>query len=129
MVAAPLLQLARFGIVGLLSNAFLYLLYLGLTMAGMGHKLAMTLLYALGVAQTFVFNHRWTFAFGGTVPGALLRYIAVYLAGYAVNLGTLAFFVDRHGYPHQAVQGVSILGVAAMIFVLQKYWVFAERRA
>ena len=49
-------QLIRYGIVGFLSNAVGYLLYIGVTTAGVEHKLAMTLLYALGVIQTFYFN-------------------------------------------------------------------------
>ena len=121
--AAP--QLTRYVIVGLVSNAVLYVFYLGLTAAGMGHKLAMTLLYALGVVQTFVFNRRWTFRFRGAVPGAAVRYLAAYAAGYAANFLSLYVFVDRLGVPHQAVQGASILAVAVLIFAMQKYWVFA----
>ncbi|MBS0543123.1 MAG: GtrA family protein, partial [Proteobacteria bacterium] len=62
---ATLGQLIRYGIVGFASNAVGYLLYLAITAAGMEHKLAMTLLYAVGVAQTFVFNKRWSFGHGG----------------------------------------------------------------
>ena len=59
------LQGLRFGIVGLVSNAVLYLLYLLLTTVGVGHKTAMTLLFAVGTLQTFVVNKRWTLAIEG----------------------------------------------------------------
>jgi len=32
--------------------------------------------------------------------------------------------VDRMGHPHQLVQGVSIVALAILLFLLQKFWVF-----
>ncbi|MBN8441190.1 MAG: GtrA family protein [Thauera sp.] len=117
-------QLFRYGIVGVLSNAVGYLLYLGITAAGMEHKLAMTLLYAVGVAQTFIFNKRWSFRHAGAHGTAFARYCIAYAAGYFINLAALFILVDRLGYAHQLVQGVMILALAAMLFMLQKFWVF-----
>ncbi len=118
------LQALRFAIVGLASNAVLYLLYLGMTAAGMGPKLAMSLAYGMGVAQTFLFNKRWTFNHTGRFDAALLRYITLYVGGYLCNLLALAWFVDKLGYPHQIVQGIMILTLAGSFFILQKLWVF-----
>jgi putative flippase GtrA len=111
------LQAFRFAVVGLASNAVLYLAYLGMTSAG------------IGVAQTFLFNKRWTFNHSGRLDAALLRYIALYAGGYLVNLLMLAWLVDGLGYPHQVVQGVMILTLAACFFVLQKIWVFKTSHA
>ncbi len=120
------LQAFRFAVVGLASNALLYLVYLGMTASGLGPKLAMSLVYGIGVAQTFAFNKRWTFKHSGRLDAALLRYLAVYAGGYFANLAVLAWLVDRLGYPHQIVQGAMILTLAACFFVLQKWWVFRE---
>lgn len=117
-------QLIRYGTVGLLSNAVGYLLYLSFTALSMEPKLAMTLLYAIGVAQTFVFNKRWSFRHGGTHGLAFVRYCLSYGLGYVVNLFALFVLVDVMGYPHQVVQGVMIIALAAMLFLLQKFWVF-----
>ena len=54
-------QVIRFGVVGFASNLVLYLVYLGLTKIGLRHKFAMSILYVVGVLQTFVFNNKWTF--------------------------------------------------------------------
>ena len=48
------------GVVGLVSNGIGYLLYLGITAAGVGPKLAMTILYVIGVMQSFIFNKGWS---------------------------------------------------------------------
>lgn len=117
-------QLFRYGIVGVLSNVFLYLLYLGITEAGMEHKLAMTLLYAAGVIQSFAFNRTWSFRHNGTHGPAFARYVMTYGLGYLVNLAALYFFADRLGWPHEVVQASMVLVVAVLLFVLQKFWVF-----
>jgi putative flippase GtrA len=117
-------QFLRYAVVGLASNAILYAAYLALTGMGMEVKLAMTLLYALGVAQTFFFNKNWSFRHSGTHGPAFVRYCISYGLGYVVNLAALFVLVDRLGYPHQIVQGAMVLSIAVMLFLLQKFWVF-----
>src|SRR5262245_11583277 len=90
-------QLMRFGTVGLISNAVLYAVYLALTHYGLGAKLSMTLLYAAGVIQTFIFNKRWSFLHLGSHGPPFVRYCLSYALGYLVNLLALFVFVDRLG--------------------------------
>ena len=90
----------------------------------MGHKTAMTLLYGVGVLQTFVFNKRWSFRHQGPATLALRRYIVSYGLGYVINILVLWVFVDKLEFQHQWVQGIMIFVLAAMLFVLQRYWVF-----
>ena len=120
-----LLQLVRYAIVGLASNAIGFGLYILLTAFGLGPKLAMSLLYGIGVLQTFLFNKRWTFGHQGAHGPVFVRYCIVYGTGYLVNFLALVVFVDQAGLPHQWVQGVMILMVAVMLFTAQRYWVFA----
>lgn len=117
-------QMIRYGIVGVASNVVGYILYLVLTAAGVEHKLAMTLMYMVGVAQSFLFNKRWSFDNNGSHNHAFVRYVMSYGFGYIVNLTALYFCVDRLGWPHQAVQGVMVFVVAGLLFMLQKFWVF-----
>jgi putative flippase GtrA len=119
-------QLTRYGIVGVVSNAVLYLLYLLFTALGLTPTVAMTLTYAMGVAQTFIFNQRWTFGYRGGSRAAFVRYVLVYAQGYLINLVLLLVLVGRWQLPHQWVQAGAILAIAAMIFLLQRYWVFAS---
>ncbi len=91
---------------------------------GMGYKTAMTLLYAVGVAQTFIFNKRWSFRHQGPTSSAFRRYMIAYGTGYVVNYFALWFFVDKLEIPHQWVQGVVIFVLAGTLFFMQRYWVF-----
>jgi len=118
-------QLIRYVLVGVGSNLVLYIGYLVLTMAGMGHKTAMTLLYAVGVAQTFYFNRRWSFSHDGRVSSAFVRYLTAYAMGYMFNLAFLWLGADQLHLPHQWVQAAAIVIVALSLFLAQRYWVFA----
>jgi putative flippase GtrA len=117
-------QLLRYAVVGIGSNVILYLAYLLLTGLGLGHKTAMTVLYLVGILQTFLLNRYWTFADQGKFRGALIRYVIVYLLGYLVNFSGLYIFVDVMGFAHQLIQAVMIFVVAALQFLLQRLWVF-----
>lgn len=117
-------QLIRYALVGLTSNLLCYLVYLGLTGAGMNPKLAMSALYGVGVAQTFIFNKRWTFEHHDQQQRAFYRYCAAYGLGYVFNLAVLYLLVDRYRFPHQIVQGAMILLLAITLFLAQKFWVF-----
>jgi putative flippase GtrA len=118
------LQLIRFGVVGLGSNLVLYAFYLGLTAIDVGPKLAMSLLWVVGVLQTFVLNRKWTFSDHGRLSVAFVRYISLYAIGYLINLGVMIVMVDRLGYSHQWVQGIMVLFIAVLLFVMQKAWAF-----
>jgi putative flippase GtrA len=121
-------QFLRYAIVGLGSNAILYFAYLALTGWGVGHKTSMTLLYVVGVLQTFLFNKHWTFSYDETHRRPFIRYLLSYAFGYAFNLAALLVLVDWAHWPHQIVQGVMIFILATMLFLLQKYWVFDKFR-
>lgn len=117
-------QLIRYGVVGIASNGVLYALYLVMTRYGIGPKLAMTIAYGAGVVQTFAFNRRWTFEHRGAVGSAFSRYVATYAIGYGTNLVALVMLVDHAGLPHRWVQAAMIVCIAALVFLLQKFWVF-----
>lgn len=120
---ATLGQLVRFGVVGVAVNLVLYAVYLALASAHMGPKAAMSVIYVAGVGLGYGLHRRWSFRRRDARRRDVLPYLAVNFAGYGLNLGALALFVDGLGLPHQAVQAMVVLVVAALVFVLQKYWV------
>ena len=119
-------QVSRWLTVGLITNGILYAAYLALTRNLLAPSAAMTVVYVAGVLLGFVGHRTWSFRHDGRVDSALLRYVAAYAAGYLINLGGLQLGVDVLGWPHEIVQGVMILVVAAIMFLMQKYLVFAE---
>ena len=106
------------------ANLALYLSYLLLTYAGVGHKTAMTGLYILGTIITFIANKSWTFKHRDSGASSFMRYIIAYFSGYMTNLLGLYFLVDILLYRHEIVQLIMIFVVAIQLFMLQRLWVF-----
>lgn len=119
-------QFVRYGIVGIFSNIIGYIIYLALTHFGTPPKLAMTLLYCAGVAQTFFFNKSWSFKFTGPQTPAFVRYATLYAAGYLINYSTMAYLIDKQNAPHEFVMAALMLAMPALFFLGQKFWVFTE---
>lgn len=120
-------QLLRFGFVGLTTNLLGYLLYLSLTFAGLAPKVTMTLLYTSGATLSFVLNRRWTFGYKGAASRAGLRFAMAHVAGFGVNYAMLAMLHDQLGWPHELVQAMAVLVVAAGLFVAFRLFVFPAR--
>ena len=119
-------QLIRYGVVGVVSNATIFCLYLFITFHGLEPKMAMTLVYIIGVFIGFIGNRKWTFAHRGNAIYAALRYLLAHLLGYLLNFLILFIFVDHLGYAHQWVQAVAIIIVAGFLFIIFKYFVFTK---
>lgn len=117
-------QLFRYVILGLLSNASGYFIYLLITSLGAGPKKAMTGLYLIGATIGFIGNRQWTFSYRGGITSSLARFGIAHLLGYFLNLALLMIFVDRFGYPHEWVQAIAILVVALFLFILFRLFVF-----
>lgn len=120
-------QLISYGLVGIVSNTVIYIIYLLITYLGIEPKIAMTLVYIIGVFIGFFGNRKWTFAHRGDSSSVALRYFLAHLSGYFLNFIFLLTFVDRLGFSHQLVQAVAIIIVAGFLFIVFKYFVFHER--
>lgn len=117
-------QSLRFIAIGSTSNLVLYVIYLLLTGFGVGYKTAMTLLYCIGIAQTFLLQKRFTFNHQGFLHLSFVKYLSAYGLSYLINFSALLFFVDYLAFPHELVQGLMILIIAVLMFLLLKLWVF-----
>lgn len=124
---AVLRQLLRYGLVGVMTNAVGYSLFILLTYFGMDAKVAITILYPLAICFTFAANRKWTFEHRGKLLRSANAYVTVHGMGYLLNLGLLALLTDILGYPYQAVQAVAIFVVAGFVFVASKFLVFTHR--
>jgi putative flippase GtrA len=121
-------QFLRYALTGIGSNIILYLLYFASTGLGAEPKVSMSVLYLLGVLQTFMVNRSWSFRHRGAAGAALWRYLTAYAMGYLVNLGILALLVDCLRWDHRYVQGAAIVMIALLLFALQRIWVFSPAK-
>jgi putative flippase GtrA len=125
----PYRQFFTYALVGVLTNLFVYGLYLLLTYWWGAPKLTMTTLYLLGASIGFHANRRFTFRHDGGIGVTGVRYLLAQVAGYLLNLLLLLVFVDWFEFPHQIVQAIAIIVVAIFLFVVLRIFVFAPSLA
>lgn len=117
----------RYVLIGILTNACGYGLYLLVTWLGGSPKISMTVLYWLATLLGFLGNRYWAFKHQGKVLPSLIRYGFAYLIGYGIDFYVLYVFVDRLGYPHQLVQAVAAVVVAGALFLMLNLFVFPQK--
>ncbi len=122
-------QLLRFLLVGLKSNITYYGLYAAFTALGLGVKQAATLVFAIGILYSFLFNKAFVFRGSAAPRAALLRYTLVYIAAWAINMLCLELFVGRLHFRHHIVQAVLVAVIGFGIFVALKLFVFRDLRS
>lgn len=122
--STTLLQLSRYGIIGLLNNFLSYLIYILITFFWLDPKVAITLFYPIVAIIAYVTHLKYSFAYKGNNIGALIRYSLAYSSGYGLNLMMLFILADKLKYPHQIVQAIAIPLVAIVLFLMLKYFVF-----
>ena len=103
-----------------------YLAYLLLTWAGLSPRLAVTVLLPVSLWAAFQLHGRVTFAGVGRGRTTGLRFLAVMLTGYALNLAFLTILVNDAGVPHQLAHLGSIGLIALLMLQLMRRVVFVN---
>jgi len=130
-VPAPLQlprQVWRYALTGIASNLLLYLIYLALTALGGEPKTVMSVLYLVGMLQTFLVSRSWTFGYQGPTAAAFQRYLISCAAGYLLNFLMLLVLVDFVGWNHRYVKAAAVPCTAALLFLMYRHWVFRAKR-
>jgi putative flippase GtrA len=117
-------QLIRYGFIGAATNGIGYALYYGITALGADPKITMSCMYLIGATASFFGNKKLTFAHAGGTLSAGVRYVIAHAVGYGTQLTLFTLLVDYAGYPHALVQAAAMFVVAAVLFVLFKFFVF-----
>lgn len=122
-------QLVRYGVIGVMSNALAFGVYVVLTAVGVLPAVAMTIVYLTAATVSFFANRRLTFAHRGSIWGAAGKYVVAHAIGYLINLGILVLLVDVLDQSHVWAQALAIFVVAGYLFVTFKLVVFAPEPA
>lgn len=117
-------QLFRYGVAGLLTNLFGYMVYLLITFLGVDPKIVVSVIYPLSAVTGFFAHFRYSFSYRKGYSGAAIRYSIAHCIGYGVNVAMLYVLSDRLKFPHQAVQAAAIFVVAGILFLIFRYFVF-----
>ncbi len=119
------LQMIRYGVVGVLSNLSGYSIYILVTFMGLDPKIAVTIFYPVGATIAYFSHSKYSFTYKGRGIRPAFRYIIAHFVGYSVNFILLLVFSDKLGLPHQVVQAAAIFIVAGVLFLMFRYYVFS----
>jgi putative flippase GtrA len=119
-------QLARFGAVGIAAMAVHWSIVALLVPLGSPPLLANVIAFAIAFNVSYVGHRNWTFA--DTTPHATTfrRFLGVALLSFALN-EALYYLLLRQGIEYRIALFAVLVAVAALTFVLSRYWAF--RRA
>jgi putative flippase GtrA len=123
-VTLPLGQLLRFAAVGASNSAITLVTYALFVRAGAPPVAASAVGFALGAANGYRLNRRWTFRSDRHGAGAGARYVAVQLTALAINALGVALAVGATSVPRLAGEFVILPPVTVMTFLASRHWVF-----
>jgi putative flippase GtrA len=127
-IPAHLQKISRFIMVGMISNGIGYGVYLLITWLGVPYKIAMTLLYCVGVTMSYVGNRKFTFASTQQIRLTLVKFIVSYAIGYVLQYTILHILVDEFLIFHAYAQLCGSIVVAVYLFSMLRFFVFKEHQ-
>lgn len=114
----------KYGVVGLLNNAGLYLLFVLLVTLGVSPIATAGLCYVLGVCLSYALNRRWTFKSKGGHGQDALKFLTAYGIGFLSTLVTI--WVLLQWFPPEVAQVVNIGVTAVVIYCALRILRFGE---
>jgi putative flippase GtrA len=119
-------QLTRFGIVGVLNTGIHYATFFFLfSFLGAHYLLSSVIGYCFGLLNSYVLNKYWTFRAKTGRRGEFARFTAVNLIALAVNLAALNAFVELAEMRPELAQAFAILCSMAANVTGNKFWTFS----
>ena len=102
----------------------LLVIYAAKWLLRLGDVPANALGYAVGLLLSFALNSRWTFAYRGPYLPALVKFVAVVLVAYAMNLFTVLGAISYFGLNGYIAQAMGIVPYTLTTYLASKYLVF-----
>ncbi len=122
-------EIVRFVLVGVKSNILYFVLYISLTLSGVDHRIALTVVYAFGILYMFVFNKYYVFKEkGGANFSQFARHVLVYAGIWAINIVIFQVLVVHFRIHPYIVQLLFVTTMAVAIFVVSKHFIFGFNR-
>lgn len=127
---AELVRIGRFLAVGVLNTLVgLGTIYLCKWLGGMDDVTANVVGYAVGLANSFAWNRKWTFGHSGAVLPAIARFLLVFLISYLLNLGTVMAAIHWFGVNSYVAHAIGIAPYTAFFYLGSRHFAFKSAPA
>jgi putative flippase GtrA len=116
-------QFGRFAVVGVSNTAISFAAYTILIGVGVFYWAAGGIAFALGAANGYILNRRWTFAAPDSTH-ARLRYVVVQAGGLGTTVALLWLFVASADFGRLSAYAITIPVVTLATFLANRGWTF-----
>lgn len=87
----------RFILNGIVSNATLYGLFVLLIYVDLDYRIAVSILYVLGILWNYTVNRLWSWKSEAKIASSFVKYLILYAVIYVLHLGLVIAMVERIG--------------------------------
>lgn len=118
-------QFIKFGIVGIFNTLITAItIWVFLMIFHFSDYLSNIIGYILGLANSFIWNRKWTFANSLSIKETLLKFIVTFVVSYLLQLGNLYLLLHFTHIDSYVCQLLSIVFYTLINFSLNKYYTF-----
>lgn len=119
-----MLQLTRFGIVGIAAMAVHWLSVAALVPLGLAPLIANVVAFCIAFNVSYWGHRSWTFGSSAGHRTTLWRFFAVALGSFLLNELLYYLLLTYTGLNYQVALAVVLVTVAALTFTLSRQWAF-----
>jgi len=125
-IGALILQMIKFGLVGVLNTGVTYAVYY--LLSGLNDMLAWAIGYAAGMACSLIINTRWTFRQKARPSlSQTIRFALVNLVTYALSGSLVARLTGAGGWSREAAGLAGAAASALLNFIGSRIFVFRDK--
>jgi putative flippase GtrA len=121
-------RLIRFGLVGVTNTLLTIAVFALLTGKGVAPAAASALAFAVGAANGYRLNRRWTFRVAESSTTQVARYVAVQALGAGLSAGGVALVGGDLSVRRLAAEAMVLPVVTAITYILSRVLVFGGPR-
>lgn len=120
-------RITRFLVVGLLNTCIgLGVIYACKYLSQMDDVLANAIGYSVALANSFVWNRRWTFADAGRLFPAATRFFGVFCVAYLANLTTAMAAIGTFGVNSYLAHAIAAVPYTVLFYLGSRFFVFVR---
>jgi len=119
-----ILQLARFGIVGVAAMVVHWLVVVTIVPFGMPELIANVIGFGVAFNVSYFGHHHWTFASTATAQSTFKRFLLVAITSFIINECMFSLLLRFTALDYRVALAIVLIAVAGLTFVLSKLWAF-----
>jgi len=112
--------------IGIILNASGFLFYIFLTTLDITPAFSMSIVYILFTSLAFFLHKNYSFQKESSAK-PFIPFLLIHISAYTLNLLSIYIFVYMLNFPHQLIQGISVIFLALYLYLMMRSYVFKSK--